>query len=101
MAICRVRTLDERMDDEHFKSNWLKGPWVFDCAVPQPELPLTSASGLLPLSGLTVIESCRRIQGPLAGHLLALLGARVIRIEPPGRSVARDAAGIRRMLGTV
>ncbi len=84
MAICRVRTLDERMDDEHFKSNWLKGPWVFDCAVPQPELPLTSASGLLPLSGLTVIESCRRIQGPLAGHLLALLGARVIRIEPPG-----------------
>ena len=38
----------------------------------------------LPLSGLTVIESCRRIQGPLAGHLLALLGAEVIRIEPPG-----------------
>ena len=39
---------------------------------------------MLPLSGLTVVESCRRIQGPLAGHLLALLGAQVIRIEPPG-----------------
>lgn len=39
---------------------------------------------LLPLQGVRVIESCRRIQGPLAGHLLASLGAEVIRLEPPG-----------------
>lgn len=84
MAICRVRTLDERVDNEHFKSNWLRGPWVFDYAAPQPDFSLIPASDSLPLSGLTVIESCRRIQGPLAGHLLALLGAKVIRIEPPG-----------------
>jgi hypothetical protein len=38
----------------------------------------------LPLDGLAVVESGRRIQGPLAGHLLAMLGARVIRVEPPG-----------------
>ncbi|RSM70444.1 carnitine dehydratase [Amycolatopsis sp. WAC 01375] len=38
----------------------------------------------LPLSGLLVLESCRRVQGPLAGHLLRLLGATVLRIEPPG-----------------
>lgn len=38
----------------------------------------------LPLSGLCVIEAGRRIQAPLAGHLLRCLGARVIRIEPPG-----------------
>lgn len=38
----------------------------------------------LPADGIVVIESGRRIQGPLAGHILALLGARVIRIEPPG-----------------
>ncbi|MEU9686094.1 CoA transferase [Amycolatopsis japonica] len=38
----------------------------------------------LPLSGLVVLESCRRVQGPLAGHLLRLLGATVLRIEPPG-----------------
>ncbi|MGF1429830.1 CoA transferase [Kitasatospora sp. LaBMicrA B282] len=40
--------------------------------------------GRLPLGGLLVVEMTRRLQGPLAGHLLALLGARVIRIEPEG-----------------
>lgn len=37
-----------------------------------------------PLDGLVVVESCRRVQGPLAGHLLRLLGATVVRVEPPG-----------------
>ncbi|HUQ59160.1 CoA transferase [Lentzea sp.] len=44
---------------------------------------------LLPLSGLVVLESCRRVQGPLAGHLLRLLGATVVRIEPPGGDPSR------------
>lgn len=44
--------------------------------------PATAAT--LPLEGIQVIEACRRIQGPLAGYILRLLGARVIRIEPPG-----------------
>ncbi|WP_033439836.1 CoA transferase [Saccharothrix sp. NRRL B-16314] len=38
----------------------------------------------LPLSGLVVVESCRRVQGPMAGHLLWQLGASVVRVEPPG-----------------
>ncbi|WP_410644291.1 CoA transferase [Amycolatopsis sp. lyj-346] len=42
------------------------------------------AVGELPLSGIVVLESCRRVQGPLAGHLLGMLGATVVRIEPPG-----------------
>lgn len=37
-----------------------------------------------PLAGVTVVESTRRVQGPLAGHLLRQLGARVVRVEPPG-----------------
>ncbi|TWP48535.1 CoA transferase [Lentzea tibetensis] len=40
--------------------------------------------GDLPLSGLVVLEAGRRVQAPLAAHLLRLLGADVIRIEPPG-----------------
>jgi hypothetical protein len=40
--------------------------------------------GGAPLEGVTVVEVCRRVQGPLAGHLLALLGAHVVRVEPPG-----------------
>jgi len=41
-------------------------------------------AGELSLSGIVVLESCRRVQGPLAGHLLRMLGATVVRIEPPG-----------------
>ncbi|GAA2106925.1 CoA transferase [Streptomyces synnematoformans] len=45
----------------------------------------TTSSGLdAPLAGLTVLEAGRRIQAPLAAHLLGLLGAEVVRIEPPG-----------------
>ncbi|MEU0519758.1 CoA transferase [Streptosporangium sp. NPDC006007] len=36
------------------------------------------------MTGLTVLEAGRRIQAPLAAHLLGLLGADVVRIEPPG-----------------
>ncbi len=41
-------------------------------------------AAVLPLTGVRVIEAGRRIQAPLAGHLLRLLGARVTRVEPPG-----------------
>lgn len=84
MSICPVRTIDEQVNVERSKCEWLKGPWAFDCKTDTKNIPLKPANSALPLSGLTVVESCRRIQGPLAGHLLALLGAQVIRIEPPG-----------------
>ncbi|AXB47999.1 CoA transferase [Amycolatopsis albispora] len=45
--------------------------------------------GDLPLAGLVVVESARRVQGPLAGHVLSLLGAEVVRVEPPGGDPAR------------
>ena len=38
----------------------------------------------LPLDGLVVVEAGSRVQGPLAGQLLRMLGATVLRIEPPG-----------------
>ncbi|MFD7811845.1 CoA transferase [Streptomyces sp. NPDC059785] len=37
-----------------------------------------------PLEGIRVIESTNRVQGPMAGHVLQLLGADVLRIEPLG-----------------
>ncbi|MCA1191935.1 CoA transferase [Saccharopolyspora sp. 6V] len=37
-----------------------------------------------PLDGLVVVESTRRVQGPVAGHVLRMLGAEVVRVEPPG-----------------
>ncbi|WP_285738942.1 CoA transferase [Kitasatospora phosalacinea] len=42
------------------------------------------SDGGLPLSGVTVVEITRRVQGPVAGRVLALLGATVVRVEPPG-----------------
>ncbi|QUH04203.1 CoA transferase [Saccharopolyspora erythraea] len=47
------------------------------------EIP-PSASLAKPLEGIVVVESTRRVQGPVAGHVLQMLGAEVIRIEPPG-----------------
>ncbi len=49
-----------------------------------PVLRPADEDAALPLAGIRVMESCRRIQGPLAGHLLSLAGAKVLRLEPPG-----------------
>lgn len=82
--ICPVRTLAERSRDASAPSLWNQGPWRFAAAPGAPAARPGLPPDALPLSGLTVVESCRRIQGPLAGHLLAMMGATVIRIEPPG-----------------
>ncbi|MEU9184370.1 CoA transferase [Streptomyces sp. NPDC048484] len=44
----------------------------------------TGGTSARPLEGVRVVESTRRVQGPMAGHILHLLGADVLRIEPPG-----------------
>ncbi len=95
VSCCPVRTLAQRAGDADARALWEAGPWAFGRLPAPAHLPthlpahLTThppafPAGDLPLAGITVIESCRRIQGPLAGHLLALLGAQVIRLEPPG-----------------
>ncbi|MEV5986154.1 CoA transferase [Streptomyces sp. NPDC052051] len=62
-------------------------PWRLTPAPAHPATALPSprpADATLPLTGLRVVESTRRVQGPLAGHVLRMLGAEVIRVEPPG-----------------
>ncbi|HWE88242.1 MAG TPA: CoA transferase [Pseudonocardiaceae bacterium] len=46
--------------------------------------PMPPVAGTAPLAGIRVVEAGRRVQGPLAGRMLGLLGADVLRIEPPG-----------------
>lgn len=51
-------------------------------------------SGGEPLEGIVVVESTSRIQGPMAGHVLRMLGAEVIRVEPPGGDPMRGVPPI-------
>ncbi|MGX1971982.1 CoA transferase [Streptomyces kronopolitis] len=62
------------------------GPWTVTPRDEPGGAPTggTPPPAALPLAGLTVLEAGRRVQAPLAAHLLGLLGADVLRIEPPG-----------------
>ncbi|MFF9476869.1 CoA transferase [Streptomyces roseolus] len=62
-------------------------PWTLDPAPHAPPRPPAAAplgGGALPLAGVRIVESARRVQGPMAGHVLRMLGAEVVRVEPPG-----------------
>jgi crotonobetainyl-CoA:carnitine CoA-transferase CaiB-like acyl-CoA transferase len=50
-------------------------------------------SGPTPLSGLRVIEFTHMVMGPAVGHILASLGAEVIRVEPMGGDQTRRLLG--------
>ncbi|MGW6877079.1 CoA transferase [Streptomyces xanthophaeus] len=84
--VCALRTLAERAAEHDGAAPWSLAPTG-------PAAPRTGGAAAVsaaavsagrPLTGLTVLEAGRRIQAPLAAHLLGLLGAEVIRIEPPG-----------------
>ncbi|MEV7445554.1 CoA transferase [Streptomyces sp. NPDC091204] len=88
--VCVLRTLGERaLEDDG------AAPWALRLLGPEAgrgngrrtgseDARGNRPSAARPLAGLTVLEAGRRIQAPLAAHLLGLLGAEVIRIEPPG-----------------
>lgn len=59
-------------------------PWTVEPM--GPALPRSPVPGSAdhPLAGMVVVEAGRRVQGPLAGHLLGMLGAEVINVEPTG-----------------
>ena len=88
VALVPLRSPAQRQADADYRAS-LSSPWRLTPG-PQALAWSTSVPGALPLQGIRVLESCRRIQGPLAGHLLALLGAEVIRLEPPGGDPLRN-----------
>jgi len=46
-----------------------------------------------PLAGITVIEFTHMVMGPAVGHILAGLGAKVVRVEPIGGDATRRLLG--------
>ncbi|MCX5230184.1 CoA transferase [Streptomyces sp. NBC_00233] len=82
--VCRLRTLAERAAEDDAADPWSLRALGAGHPATAGDRSASAATGDRPLAGLTVLEAGRRIQAPLAAHLLGLLGARVIRIEPPG-----------------
>ncbi|MGZ9934601.1 CoA transferase [Streptomyces sp. NC-S4] len=86
--VCALRPLARRAEERAAEHDGA-APWSLSRSATgrltarSVRLPGAAHSGG-PLAGLTVLEAGRRIQAPLAAHLLGLLGAEVIRIEPPG-----------------
>jgi len=54
---------------------------------------LTGETGPTPLAGIKVIEFTHMVMGPTVGHILAGLGAEVIRVEPLGGDRTRYLLG--------
>ncbi|MFJ5778839.1 CoA transferase [Streptomyces sp. NPDC093094] len=75
--VCPLRSLAERAAEHDGAPPWELRSF-------EASYTASGVTGALPLCGFTVLEAGRRIQAPLAAHLLGLLGAEVIRIEPPG-----------------
>ncbi|WP_067463359.1 CoA transferase [Nocardia amamiensis] len=83
--VCRLHTLAERAGELHDGGESTL-PWELSLNPGAPAaVPARGrCSTERPLAGFTVLEAGRRVQAPLAAHLLGLLGANVVRIEPPG-----------------
>ncbi|MDD9377843.1 CoA transferase [Streptomyces sp. ZAF1911] len=92
--VCRLRSLEERAAEDDGAAPWTLAPYGPGGRARPKAAPPTPG----PLAGMTVLEAGRRVQAPLAAHLLGLLGAEVVRIEPPGgdplRGMPPACAGI-------
>ena len=53
----------------------------------------TTATQAVPLAGITVLDLGQIYNGPYGGYLLAMAGARVVKVEPPGGETMRGRGG--------
>lgn len=61
-----------------------------------PHADRTTGGDPVPLAGVRVVEATSRIQGPFAGMLLRMLGADVVRVQPPEGDYGRAALTLHR-----
>lgn len=122
VALCRIRRYGEIIA-ERLQASADVPPWRMRSLTEQGQAPSSDgapggapsmssrsagtkaasppSAGPAPLSGIRVVESTSRVQGPLAGLLLSLLGAEVTRVEPVGGDVARMVPPVAGGLGAV
>lgn len=107
VTLGRVRSYDDLLIDLGSVSENALSDFRLQSATPwsiepcptrtRPSKTATTLSGA-PLAGMKVVEVTSRLQGPLAGQLLQLLGAEVLKVEPPGGDFGRIS---RPMAGSV
>jgi CoA:oxalate CoA-transferase len=84
VSLCPVRGYQEVVRQPDWRGrqlSWATDEWA-------PSSSVATGRGL-PLHGIRVVEATSRMQGPLAGLLLQMLGAEVTRVEPPGGDIGR------------
>ncbi len=92
---CHVSLVPVRLPSEVLAHpGWSSGfpavePWPRAHDTGSGEGAPANPRGRLPLEGIRVVEATTRMQGPLAGLLLQMLGAHVIKVEPPGGDFGR------------
>ncbi|HEX6903890.1 MAG TPA: CoA transferase [Thermoanaerobaculia bacterium] len=87
VALRRLRTYGELLAG----TPWRAAPWTLSPGTGEGPSPAGAHRGSAPLAGLRVIEVTSRMQGPLAGLLLLMLGADVVKVEPPGGDFGRGS----------
>ena len=91
ISLSPVRTYDEVLADPRPRGGYPLVRPLTDGDQPEPWWPRPGpARHDLPLAGIEVVEATSRLQGPLAGLLLQMLGARVTRVETPGGDIGRS-----------
>ena len=88
ISICALNSSDIQNHKNDIAPWAESGPWRYQTLntlnESKPLNRLLETATQQPLTGITVVESTRLIQGPMATHILRMLGARVIKIEPVG-----------------
>jgi len=88
LAACRVRGHAEVPLRDYERRPWTFRSWKGEAT---PTLGDARGSVSEPLRGVRVVEITSRLQGPLAGQLLRLLGADVTKVEPPNGDFGRSS----------
>lgn len=90
VSLSPLRAYDDVLVDPGIGSDWpVIEPFAANAETTSRRGGTGTGNGTLPLAGLRVVEATSRLQGPLAGVLLGMLGAEVVKVEPPGGDFGR------------
>ncbi len=97
LGLTRMTGLPIRLSETPARIRRARADAATDVELPKLAAPSTSSpraeDDRLPLSGVKIMEMTNVIAGPVAGRLLADLGADVVKFESPDGDISRPAGG--------